>query len=254
MFASSQSVLSQPSTIRDFSLNKVYSPFDIRHAFKVNWIYELPFGRGKAWFNDANGLTERLVGGWEFHGTARVQSGRAFNLGNVQLVGMTRDELQDAIEIRKDNSAVFFLPEDIILNTQRAFATSATTNSGFAGTPPTGRFIAPAGFGGCVQAFAGQCGFADVVLHGPRFTRIDLSVAKKIRITERTNFELRGEFLNAINNINFFVGGSAAAEPASIAGSYTNPLFGQTNQAYQDISTTNDPGGRLVQIVLRLNF
>jgi Carboxypeptidase regulatory-like domain len=254
MFASSQSVLSQPATLRDFSLNKVFSPFDIRHAFKVNWLYELPFGRGRNWLSDADGLTDRLLGGWEFHGTARVQSGRAFNLGNVQLVGMTRDELQDAVEIRKGTNAVFFLPDDIILNTQRAFATSATTASGFAGTPPEGRFIAPAGFGGCVQAHPGGCGFADIVLHGPRFVRVDLSAVKKIRITERTNVELRGEFLNAINNINFFVGGSAAAEPATIAGTYANPLFGQTNQAYQDISTTNDPGGRLVQFVLRINF
>ncbi len=30
--------------------------------------------------------------------------------------------------------------------------------------------------------------------------------------------------------------------------------FGRTTTAYQDISTTNDPGGRIVQLVLRINF
>ena len=36
------------------------------------------------------------------------------------------------------------------------------------------------------------------------FMRFDLSLVKQIRFTERTNFELRGEFLNAFNNINFY--------------------------------------------------
>jgi hypothetical protein len=30
--------------------------------------------------------------------------------------------------------------------------------------------------------------------------------------------------------------------------------FGQTTSYYNDISTTNDPGGRIVQLVLRINF
>ena len=92
-------------------------------------------------------------------------------------------------------------------------------------------------------------------MHGPRFTRIDLSVVKKIRFTERTNFELRGEFLNAINNQNFFVGGPASTDVASVL-NFNSTAFGvlPNNSAYQDVSTTNDPGGRLVQIVLRFNF
>jgi len=30
--------------------------------------------------------------------------------------------------------------------------------------------------------------------------------------------------------------------------------FGQVTQAYRDTSTTNDPGGRLIQFVGRINF
>ena len=68
---------------------------------------------------------------------------------------------------------------------------------------PTGRFIAPAGFGNCAQAWTGQCGYANMTLHGPSFFRFDLSVAKKIRFSENINIEMRAEFLNAFNNINF---------------------------------------------------
>ena len=242
-------------TLRDLSLSKRLSPYDQRHAFKVNWIYELPVGRGRAWLGDANGLVDRVLGGWEFHGTARVQSGRAFRMGNVQLVGMTREELQDAIEVRKNTTTVTFLPDDIIQNTIRAFNTSATSADGYALGAPTGRFIAPPGYGNCVNDYPGKCGFSDLVLHGPRFVRVDVSVVKKIRFTERTNFELRGEFLNAINNQNFFVGGNAATDVAAVL-NQNSTAFGilPTGSAYQDVSTTNDPGGRLVQIVLRFNF
>jgi hypothetical protein len=172
---------------------------------------------------------------------------------------MSVKDLQHAIEIRKDpRGLVFFLPADIIQNTQRAFtfssASNATTiaNGGYA-TPPTGRFIAPPGFGGCVQRFVGQCGFSDLVLHGPRFVRVDMSVLKRIRFTETTNLELRGEFLNAINNQNFFVGGAASVDAAAVT-NFGAGAFGQTTSAYQDISTTNDPGGRQVQFVIRFNF
>jgi hypothetical protein len=30
--------------------------------------------------------------------------------------------------------------------------------------------------------------------------------------------------------------------------------FGRVTGAYRDISTTNDPGGRLIQFVARINF
>jgi len=262
-FASSQTSLNSYLSLRDLTLSKRQSPFDIRHAFKVNWIYELPFGRGKMFGSGVNRLVDTAVGGWEIHGTTRVQSGRAFRIGNVQLVGMTAEQLQKNIEVRKQpNGIVTFLPDDIILNTRRAFSFDATSSTGYSTLGvPEGRFIAPAGYH-CVQRFIGECGFSDLVLHGPRFVRVDLSLVKKFKFSERTNLELRGEFLNAINNQNFFVGGSASAEPAQLTtatgtpANYSGATFGQlpVGSAYQDVSTTNDPGGRLVQFVLRLNF
>jgi len=263
-FASSQTVLSQPLTLRSENegLEKFRGPQDLRHSFKANWIYELPFGRGRMFLEGANGLTDRLIGGWEFHGTARVQSGRPFQLGNVQLVGMTREELQQSVDIRRnpETKVVTYLPDDIILNTRRAFSVSATSANGYSGLGvPTGRYLAPANSGGCVQASRGRCGFSNLILEGPSFVRFDMSVIKKIRFTENTNLELRGEFLNAFNNINFLVGGSAAVDVAQATGTpifpnYAGAAFGTTGNAYQDISTTNDPGGRLVQLVLRFNF
>jgi hypothetical protein len=201
-------------------------------------------------------LVDRLAGGWAIHGQARLQSGSTFSFGNVQLVGMTAKELQKAIKIRKTTDPVtgagivFFLPDDIILNTRRANNTTATGFSTLGA--PTGRYIAPANSGGCIQATAGQCGFGRLVLHGPPLTRFDISLVKKTKISEAVNFEMRAEFLNAFNNINFKIGSQTAADTAVT--NFSGATFGQTAVAYQDLSTTNDVGGRMIQIVVRLNF
>lgn len=265
-YASSQSSLAQPLTLRgdlNKPLERYRAPQDIQHSFKANWIYEMPFGRGRWLASGANGLTNHLVGGWEWHGTARIQSGRPFALGNVQLVGMDVKELQESIDARKlPNRTVTYLPEDIILNTRRAFSVSATGTGFGALGAPTGRYIAPANSNGCIQSFVGQCGFANLILEGPRFVRFDMSLVKKFRFSERTNLEFRVELLNAFNNINFLVGGNSAVDDPKLTGTnlglqtpnYGAANFGQITAAYQDISTTNDPGGRPVQFVFRFNF
>ena len=254
-FASSAVVAGQPSTLRDFGLSKSISPFAVTHAFKVNWIYELPFGKGKLIGGGAGKVLDRAIGGWEFHGAARVQSGTPFNLGNVQLIGMTRSELQKAVKMRFDDAGkiAYFLPQDIIDNTRRAFNVNATSADGYSTLgAPTGRYFAPASRGACIEAYTGQCGTTNLVVYGPNFARYDLSIVKKTRITERVNFEFRAEFLNAFNNINFIVGNPG--NDVNTVGGFANATFGQVTQAYRDTSTTNDPGGRLVQLVGRINF
>ncbi len=225
--------------------------FNVNQAFKVNWIYELPIGRGKALFGNAPGWLDRFVGGWEFDGAGRVQSGQLFNFGNVNLVGMTMKDLQKAYKLRFDDAAkiVYMLPQDIIDNTIKAFNVSATSANGYGSLgAPTGRYIAPANSPSCIQVYSGQCAPQNVYVTGPKFTRFDLSAVKRVKITERVNFELRGEFLNAFNNINFFNPNTTATTTPS------NAAFMQVVAAYADSSNTNDPGGRIIQIVARLNF
>jgi len=225
----------------------------LRQAFKVNWVYDVPLGKGQLLLNNLNGFAGRLlntiVGGWEMDGTGRIQTGAVINLGNVSMVGMTRRDVQAAYQIRFDdaNKVVYFLPQDIIDNTIKAFSTSATSTTGYGSLGvPTGRYFAPANSNGCIQVVTGDCAGQTLFVQGPRFVRFDLSAVKRIRFNERANFELRAEFLNAFNNIDFL--GNTNTGPSSSA------TFGQVTSAYRDSSNTQDPGGRLVQIVLRINF
>lgn len=262
MYANNSDIADQPATIRDMNFRRGITPFDITHAIKTNFIYELPFGRGQRFGSGLNGWADRLIGGWGFNGNIRLQSGSPFSLGNVQLVGMTAKELQDAIGVyRNDPDAdgvvrgnVWALPLDIRVNTFKANNIAYAAQTGqptYTQGAPTGRYIAPSGLN-CNQSFAGGCGYNNLVIKGPAFFRSDLSIVKKLRFTERSNLELRGELLNAFNNINFLIG--SAANEVNTLGGLGTATFARYTAAYQDIATTNDPGGRIVQLVVRFNF
>jgi len=73
---------------------------NVRHVFVANWMYQLPFGKGRRFVGGANGLLDRIIGGWSYQGLARFQSGRPLDLGNVRMFGMTADEVRDAYKLR----------------------------------------------------------------------------------------------------------------------------------------------------------
>src|SRR5262249_32295829 len=98
---------------------------------------------------------------------------------------------------------------------------------------------------------AGELG-QRMFLYGPWQQKWDFSLLKKTYIKEHTNIEFRVQALNAFNRTNFllFTPGSGITTTLGANGSG----FGQTNGAYRDLSNTNDPGGRIVEFGLRLNF
>jgi hypothetical protein len=133
-------------------------------------------------------------------------------------------------------------PQDIIDNTIRAFAVSATSASGYAGAAPTGKYFAPANGPDCIEVnnqAIGECGTGELVVTGPRFQQYDLRFSKRTALYGRVNFEFAAEMLNAFNHPNFLpVGGVGSS---TIAGYQLSALQG-TNQA------------RVTQFVFRVNW
>lgn len=60
-------------------LNRGNSDFDTRHLITTDWVYLLPFGRGKALLGGANRLTDAVIGGWQWSGIERWTSGLPFS-------------------------------------------------------------------------------------------------------------------------------------------------------------------------------
>jgi hypothetical protein len=228
---------------------------NVRHAFKTQWDWTIPVGRGQRFGSDFNPLVEGFLGGWSFNGVGRIQA-RTVDLGNVRLVGMTKDELQKMYkhDIRTDPATglptVYMLPDDVILNTRRAFSSSATTLSGYSTSlgPPEGRYIAPANSANCIQIHPGDCAPRTMIIRAPWFTRFDIGVTKKFPIKGTTNFEVRFDVLNVFDNINFNLADVDSRGPGTAANIF------QIAAAYTDPSNTYDPGGRLGQLMFRINW
>jgi hypothetical protein len=226
---------------------------NVRHAIKTQWDYLIPVGRGQRFGTNWNAWMDGFLGGWSFKGVGRFQT-RMLNLGNVRLVGMTHEELQSMYKFRhvKDPAlnngldTVLMLPDDVILNTRRAFNTASNTVDGYSTAlgAPTGRYIAPANYDGCIQVRAGDCAPRTTLLRAPWFVRTDVGLSKRVGLKGRSNIEVAIEVLNLLDNINF----TAAANPG------TNANIFQTTTIYQDTDNTYDPGGRLGQLMFRINW
>ena len=231
-----------------------------KHTVKVNWLYELPFGQGKKWGGGVGRLANGLIGGWSWDGNLRIQSGNILDFGNVRLVGMTDQDLQDMFQLRFSTAAdgttrVNMLPDDVVQNTIKAFSVSATSATGYSALgAPTGRYFAPvsglsdANPTGCINAYSGFCTGGHPLHHyvtGPAFFRADMSIAKRIDLTKRVWSDIRFDILNVFNNVDFF-------GTTSIGGTTTSSY--EVSSAYRDSSNTQDPGGRLLQLSLRISF
>jgi hypothetical protein len=98
-------------------------------------------------------------------------------------------------------------------------------------------------------------------LHGPSLRQFDVTLSKRFRVNETTNFEFRSEFYNVLNVTNF------ANPPASL-----NPTLSASLQPGQALSNATSGSGafgilnrtvsnqiglgtnRQIQLALRLNF
>jgi len=213
----------------------------VPHTFKVNWIYELPIGIGRTFGSTAHPIINHIIGGWDLHGIGRIQSGDMNDFGSVTLVGMTPEELRSVYKLRFDdqNAIIYYMPADIIANNILAGSFSATTASGYSGALPTGRYIANTRMNGCLELFSDQCTQRHLYARDLPFMEWELSLVKQIRFTEQKNFELRAEFLNAFNAVNFSMGTCSAS---------SSPILTQCQ------TTSTQSTARRVQIVMRLNF
>jgi hypothetical protein len=222
----------------------------VPHSWKFTASYEVPFGRDRRFGTGAAPWLDRLAGGWSLNATGKVTSGRILSFGNVRVNGMTLDELQRSIEYRivpaavspDGTTRVYFLPQDIIDNTVKAFSTNVV---GYTAGAPTGRHLAPANGPDCIQSMRGQCAPADVQVVAPPFSRVDFGARKRLRLRGRMRLDLQVDMLNLFNAINF--NPVAPVDPANRDGYYVT-------DSYQDVNNLGDPGGRMVQFVFRFSW
>jgi outer membrane receptor protein involved in Fe transport len=193
------------------------SAFDFRHRFTASFLYELPFGRGRALSIDNRAL-DKLLGGWQIGGIFTVQTGFPLTPmcgpGNIQNGGGYCKP--DVVPGQNPN-----LSSDERSIT-RYFNTDAFVDR--VGQDPNR-----------ITEF--RCGAAGRnIITGPGIVSLDASVHKLFRFTERQNLEFRWEVFNAPNHPIF--------APPGV--SLRNPNYG--------VITSTRIDNRQMQLALKYNF
>jgi hypothetical protein len=66
------------------NLARAVSDYDLTHQMNLNWIADLPIGKGRAVARNANGVVNALIGDWQVSGLARWTSGFPFSVDGGQ--------------------------------------------------------------------------------------------------------------------------------------------------------------------------
>lgn len=66
------------------NLARAVSDYDLTHQMNMNWIVDLPIGKGRAVAHDSSGILDAFIGGWQLSGLARWTSGFPFSVDGGQ--------------------------------------------------------------------------------------------------------------------------------------------------------------------------
>ncbi len=175
-------------TLRDKHLNYFPSAYDVHNVLHVSGVYDLPFGKDRAFFN-RNPIANYAIGGWTIGMIMTYQGGDPFlftggtetfnqNDGGIRLIGVSKSELQHQIRPRHVDGHPW-----VSLFDPKYISAEGQANS---------QYITP-------NYQAGTIGTL-MWLHAPKWINTDLALTKVIPIHGKMNFSLQGEFLNAFNH------------------------------------------------------
>jgi hypothetical protein len=206
------------------------SQLNLNDSFTASVLYDLPFGKGKHFGSDWNGVTNAVLGNWHIDLIERATSG--FPLFVVDSA---------------DESGTFFSYNGFTLQRPNEVGNPNQAGPEPGGTNcPTQIHTLQHWFNPCAfaQAPLGELGTAArAPVYGPRFVNTDFSVIKNFPFHESMNVQFRAEFFNLFNHPQFYMDGLGDSGQQDIN---TPSSFGVIN------NTVNNP--RLVQFALRLAF
>ena len=204
------------------SFDRGNSDNDVRHVGTINYIWELPFGRGRQWASD--GAIGRVLEGLQISGLASLQTGHPFTMlsgvdtARTGRIGYT-DQVGDPYSQGPNNGS--------------PGAKVWITNLNALQVPA---------FGSIGNAGKNQ-------FYGPSYVDFDVSIAKKMQITERIGWELRFEGYNIFNHPNFLNPGADSAHQGNVL---TSGLAGLITGTIANSDGTTS--ARQVQVGMKVTF
>jgi hypothetical protein len=197
------------------------SDFDATHQINMNFLWEMPFGRGRWLAHDANAFTNAVIGGWQLSGLARWTSGFPVTIVNGATWPTNWQLGGDATQLAPISTHVTENPDGSV----NLFSQPLT---------PT-----DVGLGPFRHDLPGEAGNRNT-LRGPGFAGLDLGLSKRWKMPwgESHNLVFRWEVFNVPNLHRFDV--------QTVDTDITSPSFGNFS------GLLTNP--RVMQFALRYEF
>ncbi len=191
-----------PGTNRaDWGLSQI----QLNHNFTTSVLYDLPFGKGKQFGGNWNGIANAIAGNWQINVIEKITSGFPIFViasGNNSGVNLT------------NNGNNFNRPDQ--------------TCGGQSGNPTLGHWFNIECF---ADAAGGKLGNASrAPAYGPRFVNTDFSVIKHFPIHETIGLDFRAEIFNLFNHAQFGLPGNDIDSPTNfgkVTSTVNNPRLVQ---------------------------
>ena len=227
------------------------SQLNLNDNFTASILYDLPFGKGKAFGSNWSGPANAIFGNWQLNTIVHATSGFplfvvdsgdgsgvffSYNGGTYQRPNQISNPYVAGIVASNPNTRCHFFTDQI------------DPVSGQAGLAPHAVHTIASWFNGCAfaQAPDGELGTAArSPVYGPRFVNVDFSIIKDFPLSfrEGTDLQFRAEFFNLFNHPQFYMGGAGGSGEQDINAPSS---FGVIN------NTVNN--ARLIQFALKLRF
>jgi hypothetical protein len=227
----------------NLAADKSIASYDVPNRLIINYVLDLPFGKGQRWLNKS-GAANAIVGGWQVNGITTEQSGFPYSFtysgansnlfespgspspSNIWGAGTPRPDFLPGCKLKTSGSWYNKFQN------QSFFNAACIVPPGTTSPNATQNDVQQLMFGNAPRN-------ADVV-RSQFLDNFDFSASKSTKIWETTSLLFRAEFFNLFNHTVF------ANANSSLAGNGYDTVQGLQNP------TANNQ--RLVQLSLRLNF
>ena len=208
----------------NFRTNRASSNFDERHIVNIGYLWNLPFFKNQ-------GLTNKILGGWEWSGVTTYNTGAPFNV--------TYSTFSDNAGVA--NGIGTGTRPDLVGNPDSPFTQTPLGGHGPQFYNPAA-FAAPRGltFGDTPRNF----------LRNPNRLNFDMAIFKHFAITESMGFEFRAEAFNVFNHSEWGnLGGNGGSAGGTGDTSFTSP---SPPADFLYIAAAHNP--RILQLALKFIF
>ncbi len=169
--------------------------FDVRHRFVFSYVYDLPFGRGRAFAKGASGVVNQIIGNWQMTGVLSAATGNYYTATDI--VSVANADCGGTVGYYCSRPTLVGNPNATPCVPGTLFNTCAFAHNAAEGT-----------FGDAPRND----------IKGPGYKTWDTSLVKQFPISEQKHLEFRAEFFNVLNHVNYLFGqfGAISAEPTPL--------------------------------------